>query len=455
MNKVKILFVLLFCLISTKEMMAQSDSVQYYMEVDTTRSGIRAGQDVPLRYICTVQYDSVLPPRFSIPVEMVKEAIPHRSGHAVVNGELTDIYEFGFEYIVRFQTAGRHDLPLSSVRVNGKEYRTPPMSVWVQPAIANIEDVECSVSIKPKRPKVGERFDVLLICNRQPDSKRPTVTLNGQPMESGGHSYSSVNAEEEFRFIYPARVADGGRYTLSVSELSFGGTPYHIPDTEIEIAGGMYSPKGGNAPSAWVWLIIAGAYMLFVYLTLWLRFRKEADEELVAFVLTHHRLNLNTEWAYTHYGFPLGILMIPFLFICINIYDYIVGDGANSFFPLFWCGALPLLLAYVSYRSQRKKLDFEPITTTLSVEMIQEAIEEVARKNDWIVDHIDNHCFAAHTSRSFPSLSWGEQVFVVFDKGTVWVNSVNDLNKKSVACSFGYTKKNIQLLREAIENKED
>lgn len=456
MNKVKIIFVLLLYLISINEIAAQTDSVQYYMKVDTTQSGIRAGQDVSLRYICTVQYDSVLLPRFIAPVEMVKEAVPHRSGHAVVNGKLTDIYEFGFEYIVRFQTEGRHNLPLSTVRVNGKEYRTPPMSVWVQPVLANIEDVKCSVSIKPKHPKVGERFEVLLICNRQPDSKRPTVTLNGQQMESGGHSYSSINAEEVFQFIYPARVADRGRYTLSVSELSFGGTPYPIPDTEIEIAGGgMYSPKSGNAPSAWVWLIIAGAYLLFAYLTLWLRFRKEADEELVAFVLTHHRLNLNTEWAYTHYGFPLAILMIPFLFICINIYDYVVGDGANPFFSLFWCGALPLLLAYVSYRSQRKKLDFEPIATTLPVENIQQAIEEVARQNGWNVDHIDNQCFAAHTSRSFPSLSWGEQIFVVFDKGTVWVNSVNDLNKKSVACSFGYTKKNIHLLREAIENKKN
>lgn len=32
---------------------------------------------------------------------------------------------------------------------------------------------------------------------------------------------------------------------------------------------------------------------------------------------------------------------------------------------------------------------------------------------------------------------------------------VNDLNKKSVACSFGYTKKNIRLLREAIEKQDE
>lgn len=452
MNKVTFLFVLLFSLICTREVVAQTDSVQYYMKVDTTQSGIRAGQDVSLRYICTVEYDSVLPPRFSAPVEMVKEAVPHRSGHAVVNGKLTDIYEFGFEYIVRFQREGRHNLPLSTVRVKGKEYRTPPMSVWIQPALSSIEDVKCSISIDPKHPQQGERFEVLLICNRKPDSKSPTVTLNGQVMESGGQSYSSINAEETFRFIYPARVAEGGSYIVSVSDLSFGGTPYQLPDTEIEIIGGSgkQRSRSGDAPSPWLWLIIAGAYMALVYTTLWLRFRKEADEELVAFVLRHHRLNLNTEWAYTHYGFPLFLLMIPFLFLCINLYVYVVEGGAG-FFPLFWCGILPLVFAYVSYRNRRKKLDFVPIATTLSIEQIQQAITEVAQQNDWIIDHADDCCFAAHTSRSFPSLSWGEQIFVVFDKGQVWVNSVNDLNKKSVACSFGYPKKNIRLLREAIE----
>lgn len=105
----------------------------------------------------------------------------------------------------------------------------------------------------------------------------------------------------------------------------------------------------------------------------------------------------------------------------------------------------------MSYRNQREKLNFEPIATTLPVENIQQAITEVAMRNDWIVDHINHHCFVAHTSRSFPSLSWGEQVFVVFDKGQVWVNSVNDMNKKSAAFSFGYTKKNIRLLRVAIK----
>lgn len=411
MNIVKILLISLCCLLGAKDIAAQTDTIQYYMKVDTTRSGIWVGQEVALRYICTVQYDSVVPPRFNAPMEMVKEATPHRSGRAVVNGKLTDIYEFGFEYVVRFQTEGRHNLPLSTVLVKGKEYRTLPVSVRAQPALSNIDGVECSVSIEPKHPKVEERFDVLLVCNRKPDSKRSTVTLNGQQMEWGGHSYSAINEKEVFRFSYPARVANGGRYTLSVSELSFGGTPYHIPDTEIEIAGGrMHRSKSGNTLSTWVLLSVAGTYLLLGYLILWLRFRKEADEELVTFVLRHHRLNLNAEWAYTHYSFSLFLLMIPFVFLCVNLYTYIVEDG-TLFFPLFWCGALPLVLAYVSYRNQRKKLNFEPIATTLSIEQVRQAITEVAQQHDWIIDHIDDHCFVPHTCRSFPSLSWGEQIF--------------------------------------------
>lgn len=454
MSRVTFLLILLFCLVCIKEVVAQSDSVRFYMKIDSVRSGIRTGQDVVLRYICTVQYDSVLPPRFNAPVEMMKEAVPHRTGHAVVNGELTELYEVGFQYIIRFETEGLHDLPLSVVKVNGKEYQTPPMSVWVKPSLADIDGVECSISVQPKHPHRGERFIVILNCNRQPDSKIPAVTFDGKMLESSGNGYSATNDTEEFRFMYGVQTEERGGHIVSVENLSFGGIPYTLPDTEIQVSGsGIRRMADGTSYSIWGWIAFAVGYLLLTYLALWLRFRKEANEELSTFVLIHHRLNLNTEWAHTHYGFPLTLLMIPVIFTAANLYAYITGDG-EMFFPFFWCGLLPLVLAYISYRNRHSKLNFVPIATALPVEQIQQAVVEIAARHDWIIDYMGDDCFVAHTSRSFPSLSWGEQVFVVFDKGQVWVNSVNDMNKKSVACSFGYTKKNIRLLREHIEAKQ-
>lgn len=453
MTKVVYLFFLLFCLLCTGEVVAQSDSVRFFIRVDSAQSGIRAGQDVALRYICNVQYDSMLSPRFDASVELVKEAVAHRAGKALINGELADIHEVGFEYIIRFQTVGKYDLPLSSVMVNGQRYQTPPVSVQVHPALTDIGGVECSISVYPERPHQGERFIVTLTCNRQPDRKRPTVTLDGEAMESAGHRYSGSNRIEEFQFMYGVDFANSGSRVVSVKDLSFGGIPYTMPDVEIEVAGSTkHRTESGGPDSVWSWLVFVGIYLLLTHLTLWLRFRKESGEGLAAFVLVHHRLSLTTEWAYTHYGFPLVILMLPFVFVSVSLYAYITGDG-EMLLPLFWFGLLPLALAFVSYCRQRSKLNFEPVATTLLKEQIQQAIIEVAAQNNWTIDYLGDDCIAAHTNRSYPSLSWGEQVFVVFDKGQVWVNSVNDLNKKSVMCSFGYTKKNIRLLKEAIEGK--
>ncbi len=336
--------------------------------------------------------------------------------------------------------------------IGAREVVAQSDSVRYESALSNMDGVECSITIDPKRPRQGERFEVVLTCNRKPDSARPTVTLNGQVMESGGYHYSAINSDETYKFIYVAREgAESGNYTLSVKELAFGGTSYPLPDAELEVTGGRtHSPTGGDTPSIWVWLVIAGVYMLLVYLGLWLRFRKEVTQTMAEFVLKYRRLNLNTSCAYTHYGFPLTILIIPFIFVGVSLYEYAAGVEM-SLSVLFWFGALPLLLAYISYRRQRAKLYFEPIATTLTMEQIQQIVVEIANRNNWILDHVGEDCIAAHTIRRFPSLSWGEQVFVVFDKDRVWINSVNDLNKKSVACSFGYPKRNIRLLKEVIK----
>ena len=61
----------------------------------------------------------------------------------------------------------------------------------------------------------------------------------------------------------------------------------------------------------------------------------------------------------------------------------------------------------------------------------------------------------AHTNPGMWAPTWGEQIFVVFDEGRIWVNSVNDLNKRTSIVSFGYTKRNIRRVEEAIKHKEN
>ena len=58
---------------------------------------------------------------------------------------MTNIYEQGFSYRIRFKKPGNTKLPLASIKANGKEYETPLTSVWVHPVDTNIDSVKCSI----------------------------------------------------------------------------------------------------------------------------------------------------------------------------------------------------------------------------------------------------------------------------------------------------------------------
>ena len=142
----------------------------------------------------------------------------------------------------------------------------------------------------------------------------------------------------------------------------------------------------------------------------------------------------------------LMIFATLFFFIGGMIY-YSSGTFIEAF---LWLAAVSTLLAYTLYRHQRRKLDFQSIPTSLDKQSIYDQIYKLSVTYDWDVDHYGEDCIVAHTNPSLWSMTWGEQIFVVFDKGQVWVNSVNDLNKRTSICSFGHNKRNIRRIREAL-----
>ncbi|MCD8182970.1 MAG: hypothetical protein LUE99_07565 [Bacteroides sp.] len=48
-------------------------------------------------------------------------------------------------------------------------------------------------------------------------------------------------------------------------------------------------------------------------------------------------------------------------------------------------------------------------------------IQKLGAREKWSYEHAGDDCFVGHTSPGFFSGSWGEQIFVVFDKGQVWI----------------------------------
>ena len=443
--------------------LAQTE-VPFFMEIDTAYNGVYVGQEYNLKYRCTVRFDSVSPPDFANLIEVIKGPVPNRQlSTIIVNGKKKQRMEEVFSYQVRFLREGVISLPIASVKAEGRVYITPPFHVRVKPAEQDIQGVVCSVTTQRSYIEEGETFFVTLTCNRRPDNLAPLLELGDSIYKPSGSSsrfsYTKgsgkdtsafVNAKESYEFHYNIRSDGSGVYTFSAKNLTFGGIPYSLDNQVIKIAETRHSSPGGN--NEVVIVLVIGCMLIFGFM--WLRFHREADEELASFVLREGRLNLSTDWALTHYGFPLFLVSIPFFFLLSNLYKYFTEGRQDLFFPWFWCGLLPAFLAFAVYRNQRSKLNFRSVKISFSDEVMLEVVEETARENNWTIDHAGRDCVVAHTHSHWLSATWGEQIFVVFDRGQVWINSVNDLNKRSTAFSFGYTKRNMNKLQEAIERRE-
>jgi hypothetical protein len=90
----------------------------------------------------------------------------------------------------------------------------------------------------------------------------------------------------------------------------------------------------------------------------------------------------------------------------------------------------------------------------LPPERIDALLRELAEQYNWTIDHMDRDFFVAHTHPAWWSATWGEQIFVAHDRGGIWINSINDLGKRSSIVSFGYTRRNIRRVTEAIAAQE-
>ena len=143
-----------------------------------------------------------------------------------------------------------------------------------------------------------------------------------------------------------------------------------------------------------------------------------------------------------------------FILCCMllfNLFSLIYSWGV--LLPL-WVLCIPLLLALLLFHVQRNRLDFEEVPTRLSIEEIGNLFIELAEVHEWSIDHLGYDCIVAHTNPSMWSFTWGEHIFVVYDSGRVWLNSVNNLDRRSSIVSFGYTRRNLRWIVEAIRARE-
>jgi len=280
------------------------------------------------------------------------------------------------------------------------------------------------------------KYRASLTCNARPDQNPPLLSINGKVTRPTSNSYSGSNDKEEY--VYNYYFSSEG-YEVSCKELTFGGIPYSVKTKKNKI---------DETDFLIIILIVLALFELIWWLVGRHRYRQEQEAALAEFVLENRTLPLNTSWAYTHYGVSHTLLLfsvLSFSTICVKLY------ASEVFIIIFlWIGILLVPLAYLSYRNQRRKLNFESTPTTLDKQAIYDKICKLADYYDWDIDHCGDDCIVAHTNPAIWHLTWGEQIFIVFDKSQVWINSVNDLNKRTSPFSFGYAKRNIRRIREAL-----
>lgn len=166
-------------------------------------------------------------------------------------------------------------------------------------------------------------------------------------------------------------------------------------------------------------------------------------------MLRHKRIPLTTGWAITHYGIPLALTNFPLIYWPFQIFRQNPAVPEDSLYVQFGFGVFPLLLAALLAWLQYRKLFFTPVRTPLPPAALNKAFERLCRDCGWTPDHIGKDCFVAHTpDRTF---SWGEQLFVVFGRGEVWINSVNNMDDRAAVSSFGCVRRNKLLLQKTIE----
>lgn len=339
----------------------------------------------------------------------------------------------------------------------------PHFTTRMYPAEAVADTVTCSLSLfRPLPESDGDPARVVLTCADRPDAVPPTVTVDGRMLEKMGESSSfqmqNGLASREYRYWYRFYPPADGVFKCRVEGLKFGGVGY---DGSLEFSIGMPGGGGGYGHNrrsdmpAWTFVVAAFLCLGLEGLVVGLLFRREGREELVSFVLRHKRLPLSPGWAMTHYGFPLMVLSVPVFLALLAVFRVVGGqspDGSSA--AVAWCVVVSGVVGAALVCVQRSKLTFWAVHTRLTKSQVREALLEAAAQWDWEIDPAGDDCLVAVTHPSGWSFTWGEQIFVVFDKGRIWVNSVNDLNKRTAVASFGYTKRNVRRVVEAIVAKE-
>lgn len=340
----------------------------------------------------------------------------------------------------------------------------PSAAATLRPARAVADTVTCTLSAYLPQTE-SDPVQVELVCNASPDGGTPELTIAGERPEkmSERSTLTLRNGREshEYAFRYKFFPSRSGMFVCRAVHLTFGGVVYDGRlEFRAEAASAVRSsdavrPQPSHPmPSRGGFIAMGLACIGAGWLFFWIRFRREGKEDFAGFVLHRGRLPLTTDWAMTHYGFPATLLAAAAWLAALALWRLHTQETTATLQPLLWWVLLPLAAGLALWRQQTRRLFFRELRTPLDKKAVIEALAGAGERYGWSPDHAGDDCIVLHTNPSMPSLTRGEQIFVVFDQGRLWINSVNDLNKRSALFSFGRNRCNIRRVEEAIRAGE-
>ena len=320
--------------------------------------------------------------------------------------------------------------------------------VLLHAATPECDTVHCCLSIEAGQPRARGDYEILLSSNQYTDRTPTIVTEEGTSLtwlrSSSSESWSNGMTTRICRHFYRFSPAKKGEYRLRCRDLSFDGVTY---DGVLTIQVG--APERNAVPTLLLWVTGIGC-LLLAEILIRIGCRNEARVDTASFIRRHRRLPLHAEGIWTHYLLPIMLLYLPLFLALITL----TGMASIPTNVLLWIAVVCVPMAFILFRLQYRRLFFHWWKTGLPPEQIDRLLRELAEQYDWTIDHMDRDFFVAHTHPAWWSATWGEQIFVAHDRGGIWINSINDLDKRSSIVSFGYTRRNIRRVTEAIAAQE-
>lgn len=326
--------------------------------------------------------------------------------------------------------------------------RNAARTVLLHAATPECDTVHCCLSIEAGQPRARGDYEIVLSCNQYADRIPTIVTKEGTQLtwirSASSGSWSDGKTTRICRHFYRFSPAKKGEYRLRCLDLSFDGVAY---DGVLTIQVG--APELNAVPTFLLWVAGIGC-LLLVEVFIRIGCRNEARVDTAGFIRRHRRLPLNAEGIWAHYLLPIMLLYLPLFMVIITL----TGMVSISTSALLWTSGVCVPVAFVLFRLQYRRLFFRWRKTVLPPERIDALLRELAEQYNWTIDHMDRDFFVAHTHPAWWSATWGEQIFVAHDRGGIWINSINDLGKRSSIVSFGYTRRNIRRVTETITAQE-